>query len=221
MRHSWVVWGLVCVLGCACGRTPAVGNAEVVVPTPEAMVSPSPATVASPSPPPSPESLPRAGVAIYLTTGDITPADLVPYPKPGGEATPPALDEIPLQASPILSQDDIVMYDGATHAFTLTPEAMERLAGSLVALAGPPFVVTVDGEPICVGAFWSPLSSQSFGGVVTMVMPDGTPAVVGGVSEGDVYQIALGYPGPDFFRGEDPCGDPRILDALDSVGKLK
>jgi hypothetical protein len=36
-----------------------------------------------------------------------------------------------------------------------------------------------------------------------------------------VIRLELGYPGPDFFVGQDPRSDPRILDALESAGKLR
>jgi hypothetical protein len=52
-------------------------------------------------------------------------------------------------------------------------------------------------------------SSMSSDGVVLLSSPDGG------------YRIERGYPGFDCFCGQDPRGDPRILDALDAAGKLR
>ena len=149
-----------------------------------------------------------------VTDDDVTATDVVAGSELGRVVSASALDELPLQASPIISQDDILTYDGDSHVFTLAPAAMERLAGWALPIAGSPFVVTVDGRPIYAGAFWTPLSSLSFDGVVLLTGPDGSPF-------GDDFRIELGYPGPDFFNGEDPRGDPRILAALDAGGKLR
>jgi hypothetical protein len=73
--------------------------------------------------------------------------------------------------------------------------------------------VCVDRQPIYSGAFWVAYSSLSFDGVVidTFLATQDKP----------VLQIALGYPGPGFFQGEDPRSDPRIVQALKEAGKLK
>ncbi|MBN1248822.1 MAG: hypothetical protein JXC32_14270 [Anaerolineae bacterium] len=151
-------------------------------------------------------------LAIYLVAGDLTPADLLAE-STDGDATALPVDKIPLQSEPLLTLADIVAYDAATHAFTLTTTATERLAALNIRVSGLAFVLTVAGEPVYAGAFWTPLSSLSYDGVVIMLMPDGTPAF-------GPYRIELGYPGPDFFQGADPRGDPRILDALVQAGKL-
>ncbi|MGC9523837.1 MAG: hypothetical protein ACP5HG_18450, partial [Anaerolineae bacterium] len=149
----------------------------------------------------APQPLATPDLAIYLTAEGVTPADLLPEDA-GPEGATRSLEEIPLQAGPLLTLVDIVSYDAVTHAFTLTAEATERLAQLAIPVAGPPFVLTVDDQPIYGGAFWTPLSSLSYDGVVIMLMPTGEPAF-------ETYRIELGYPGPDFFRGEDPRGDPR------------
>jgi hypothetical protein len=80
-----------------------------------------------------------------------------------------------------------------------------------VKVNGIPFMVTVGSEPIYAGAFWTPLSSLSFDGVVIMqpFSPDET-----------VIQIALGYPGSDATTRGDPRSDPRVMEALRAAGKL-
>jgi hypothetical protein len=123
------------------------------------------------------------------------------------------LDAIPLQAEPILTQNDIVRYDARTHGFDLTPEAVARLEALHLPVSGPPFVVTVGPDRIYAGAFWTPLSSLSFDGVVILTL-------LGQSSEGQTYRIDLGYPGPAFYTGADPRGDLRIMQALEQGGRL-
>jgi hypothetical protein len=156
------------------------------------------------------EPVPSAALALYTVAEGVTPFDLLP--STDDAATMP-LDEVPLQPEPLLTMSDIVSYDAATHVFTLTTQATERLAALDVPIMGPAFVLTVAGEPIYGGAFWTPLSSASYDGVVIMLMPDGSPAF-------GTYRIELGYPGPGFFQGPDPRDDPRVLDALSQAGKL-
>ncbi len=203
------VWTLLCsLLLTACGGVPVTearsperqGGTHGPSEGPEVAISTAPQPVATPE------------LAIYLTAEGVTPTDLLPEDA-GPEGTIRSLDEIPLQAEPLLTLVDIVSYDAVTHAFTLTVEATERLAQLAVSVAGPPFVLTVDGEPIYAGAFWTPLSSLSYDGVVIMLMPTGEPAF-------EIYRIELGYPGSDFFRGDDPRSDPRVMEALEKAGKL-
>jgi hypothetical protein len=154
---------------------------------------------------------PEAGgneLAIYLTLESFTPAQLVLEP---GVID---LDTIPLETEPILTQDDIVRYDAETHTFDLTLEAAERLEALQWPLRGPAFVVTVGTDRIYAGAFWTPLSSLSFDGIVILWLPHAS-------SEGYTYRVDLGYPGPDFFTGPDPRSDSRILQALERGGLLE
>ena len=78
--------------------------------------------------------------------------------------------------------------------------------------SGVPFVMKAYEQPIYAGAFWTPLSSLSFDGVVILQPLD--PA-------GQTLYIELGYPGPDFFTSEDPRGNPRLLQALEDAGLIR
>lgn len=199
---------LLCSLSfAACQAPPVTGSDAPLADGLPAAGAPSPMPAA---PSPAPATLPD--LALHLAAGNVTPADLLPD-SATREGTALDLREIPLQAEPLLTLDDIVAYDAATHVFTLTTTATERLAGLPIPVAGPAFVLMVDGDPIYAGAFWTPLSSLSYDGVVIMLMPDGQPAF-------GSYRIELGYPGPGFFQGDDPRGDPRVLDALRQGGKL-
>jgi len=141
------------------------------------------------------------GLAIYLTDERILPAQLA------------ALSHLELEEKPILSEGDILSYTWATHEMTLTEEAAERLQALHPPTQGRAFAVCVDGAPIYAGAFWPGYSSQSFDGVTI------DPILVH--PENPVAQIQLGYPGPDFFRGDDPRSDERIRLALAEAGKLR
>ena len=145
------------------------------------------------------------GFAIYLLAKDVPSADLYTTD----------LEQLSLEGQPILSDHDLISYDGATHVMQLTAAAYRRiqqLFSMPVDVSGIPFVVSVGEEPIYAGVFWTPLSSLSFDGVVIM-QPFG--------EDDHRLRIELGYPGPDFYGGKDPRADPRIMESLESSGKLK
>ena len=143
--------------------------------------------------------------AIYLLEEGFRSSEL-----PGAD-----LSALPLQGKPFLTTGDILAYVWQRHEMELSAEAFARVSSLFerpVRTDGLPFVVTVGEERIYAGAFWMPLSSLSFDGVVIM-----DPL---GADEPRIA-ISLGYPGPDFFQGEDPRTDERILAALQSAGKLE
>ncbi len=140
--------------------------------------------------------------ALYLTEEHFTPQQL--------ESTP--LSEIPLLAEPLLTTDDLQAYALPSHTLTLHPGAAARLESLPIKMSGRAFVLRVGDEPIYAGAFWTPLSSLSFDGVVIQVLPS---------AGASTFEIELGYPGPDFFPGPDPRSDPRIFRILERAGKLE
>jgi hypothetical protein len=149
-----------------------------------------------------PESEDETGeLAIYLTTEEVAPADLL------GEVD---LAALPLQTQPLITADDILAYDVTSHTFTLRPEVAAALSLAEIPTSGLPFVLYVGEEPVYGGAFWTPLSSLSFDGVVI------EPWLPGGEN---AFRVSLGYPGPDFFEGDDPRADPRVLAALSEPEK--
>jgi hypothetical protein len=81
-----------------------------------------------------------------------------------------------------------------------------------VRVDGIPFVVCVGTERIYTGGFWTPLSSLAYDGVIIMQPWDTNETTI---------QIALGYPAPEVFSGDDPRADTRIMDALEQDNKLK
>ena len=140
------------------------------------------------------------GFAIYLTKGDIPPAQM------------PALSHVDTAEPPIISMKDIITYNAQTHELKLTTSAFERISQLDVPVIGRSFVVCVDKKPIYWGAFWTPISSLSFDGV-TIWKPLS--------SEGPhVITIELGYPSSSFYGGEDPRNNPEVMRSLEQAGKL-
>jgi len=125
------------------------------------------------------------------------------------------LNDLELQEEPILSIDDIIAYSRETHEIELTAEAYERIQQLFTLPAkvrGIPFVVCVGADRIYAGAFWTPVSSISFDGVVICQPFDLDKRVI---------RIVLGYPCPEAFTGKDPRSDLRVLQSLEAVAKLK
>lgn len=145
------------------------------------------------------------GFAISLLARDIPPAQLVRSDLRGVE----------LQPAPLLTAADLVSYSRASHVMELTPDAYARVRAIFpmpVRVEGIPFVVTVDGEPIYAGAFWTPASSLSFDG----------PFIMQPFSEDQrLIRIELGYPSNVAFTASDPRSDARVMRALEAAGKLQ
>lgn len=141
------------------------------------------------------------GFAIYLTRDDIPVSQME------------VLSHVEIADEPVISIDDIISYDWETHEIELTPGAYERVIGLQVPTSGKSFVVCIDKAPVYWGAFWTPVSSQSFDGV-TIWIPSFN------VKENTI-KLELGYPSSGFFTGEDPRASPDIMQSLEQAGKLK
>jgi hypothetical protein len=124
---------------------------------------------------------------------------------------PALLSRIKLSEEPILSIDDIVSYNEESHEIKITTSAVERLHD--LNPAGKSFVVAVGRQPIYLGRFMAAYFSVSFDGVVILWPPMS--------NSGENLRIQLGYPGPNFFEGQDPRSDPRIFEALRQASKLR
>ena len=142
---------------------------------------------------------------VYLVKQDISPQQMIDAD----------LSELRLEDTPLLSIDDIAAYSWETHEMELTAYASERMARleiSRLGMAGLPFVVCAGGERIYGGALWTSYSSVPYDGIVIDVYP---------ASSGQPLPIQLGYPSPEWFRGEDLRFDERIRQALEEWGKLR
>ena len=108
----------------------------------------------------------------------------------------------------VISDLDIISYNKTSHEMKLTEAGVSRIEGLQVPLNGAGFAIRVEGEEIYRGAFWSPVSSLPYHGVVIeTVVNDNT------------VKIEAGYPS-SHFQGEDPRNNPEIFDYLNRVGKL-
>jgi hypothetical protein len=125
------------------------------------------------------------------------------------------INQIRLESEPIISSEDVILYDQASHTIELTQAAYTRVQKTFpmpVKVDGIPFVICVGKERIYAGAFWTPLSSISFDGVVILQPMDTTKTTI---------QITLGYPVQAVFTGKDLRADPRIIKSLEQDKKLK
>jgi len=138
--------------------------------------------------------------AIYLTENSVSPSQM------------PALSQVKLASQPLIDINDIVTYDAKTHEIVLTENAYQRILHLQVPTSGTSFVVCAGGKPIYDGAFWTPISSQSYSGII----------IEKPLASNDVHsiQISPGYPAFSFFQGEDRRNDPTIMNALEKAGKL-
>ncbi len=217
---AWALVALVVAggLGGAPGREAATapmvtGDGRPAVPTstpPAAAVEDAAHTPAGPRPGSAPETSAQRAEALTITlTGErVASADMLAADSLGD-------DEIAV--APLLTADDFLAYDVASHVFTLTVEAAERVAALDVPTNGRSFILAVGGTPIYAGAFWAPYSSLSYDGVVIMILPGYTDGP-GFAPESGTFRLELGYPGSSFFSGSDPRSDPRVVDALVRLG---
>ena len=148
----------------------------------------------------------RGGFAIYLVDQAITAQEMLQAD----------LGELRLEEAPIISLDDIVAYNLATHEIQLTDSAYEKIGGLAVPVQGAPFVVCVGHERIYGGAFWTSYSSLSYEGIVI----DTLPAMADDPDQ--ALRIELGYPESlELFVGEDPRSHFRIVESLAAANKLR
>ncbi len=145
------------------------------------------------------------GFAIYLPARDVPPSQLA------------TLSHMEIADTPLISGADVGSYAQDAHEIELTAQAFARITELEVPVAGRSFVVCVDRRPIYAGAFFTPISSLSFDGVV-ITKPLDSEAAAGGAH---VIRIELGYPGPAFFSGEDPRADRAVLESLEQAGRLR
>jgi hypothetical protein len=140
------------------------------------------------------------GFAIYLTREDIPPSHME------------ALSHVNLADLPVIGIDDVIAYNAQTHELKLNQDAFKLISQLEVPTSGKSFLVCVDKNPVYWGAFWTPISSQSFDGV-TIWKPFS-------LSPPYIVTLELGYPSSSFYGGEDPRNEPGIISAFERAGKL-
>jgi SAM-dependent methyltransferase len=149
---------------------------------------------------------PTNSFGIYLATGPIDPR-LTRSGK--GDWS-----QITLAPAPVISAEDIVVYDFPKHTMNLRPEALARISRPPV--DGTPFVVVANGERIYLGAFVTGASSMSFA-VPTIVVDRWSTDTN---HHREMVVIERAYPQPSFGVPPDPRGDERVKQALAAMEKL-
>lgn len=133
-----------------------------------------------------------------------------------GKALKMDINSLPLSNTPLITASEIKSYDWDTHSFRLTP-GLGYLIPPIdnVGVRGMPFVVTVKGKRIYLGAFWSELSSLGFPAPVIRASGYSWMSFKPAIDE-----IMRSTPGDSFATGPDPRGNPLIKEALKDAGKL-
>lgn len=135
---------------------------------------------------------------IYLTAQDIQPEQLV------------IMSYIEPAETPVVSVDDIIVYDRDSHSIVLKENAKNQLENLEIPVSGKSFLVCVDRQPKYAGAFWILISSIPFRGPVILVQ-EPLP---------DTIRIQLGYPEGIDNTYDDPRDHPDVMAALEKAGKL-
>jgi hypothetical protein len=146
------------------------------------------------------------GFAIYLTKGDIRPAEM------------PSLSRVSIQDEPIIDIEDIIDYNSASHQITLTENASNRISNLSVPMDGKSFVVCVNKKPVYWGTFWSSFSSAVAPASRVIVSYPLSHRVQTGNAEG--IQVNPNILELSYYGADDPRNDPEILNSFDRFGKL-
>jgi hypothetical protein len=113
-----------------------------------------------------------------------------------------------LEATPVVAYDEIISYDAATCTFDIDPAAAARLQD----LYQSAFAVTISGETVYTGYFWSGFSSH----IVDWVVADLLTLEMSGK-----LRMELGYPYlMDGMNIPDNRNDNRLLSVFHRDGKL-
>jgi hypothetical protein len=123
------------------------------------------------------------------------------------EASAIPLDALPLATSPHRTLYSVLAYTWSSHTITVHPGTTgeDLMAGvPPVGVSGVPFVISVDGERVYLGAFMTQVSSIYFPGPTIFVeeLTDETIRIQAGGS------------------GLDPRDDPRVMNVMAESGKL-
>jgi len=109
---------------------------------------------------------------------------------------------------PVITDEDIVWYEAYFSRIKLTERGIEKIKALRVGVYGEPFTIMIGETEIFRGAFWTPISSVGYSGII-IEQPMG---------QTDVIQLQRGY--PPGTGDIDPRSDPRITAYFQSIGKL-
>jgi hypothetical protein len=107
----------------------------------------------------------------------------------------------------VISDKEIISYNKTSHEIKLKEEGVKKIKALRVPVSGRPFVIKLNCKEIYNGAFWSPISSKSYSGIVILI-------------EDNSVKIENGYPSSEFFKGIDPRNNSEIFSYFQKVEKL-
>ena len=120
------------------------------------------------------------------------------------EAAGTAIDRLELEDAPVITLNDITDYYWNSQSFKVKKEGLSDQLRKPVKLSGTPFVVVVNGERICVGTFWTMLSS---------VWPPEIPVIsIDGIWHDGIDKLQI--------RNGEAMKDRRIYDVMKKAGVL-
>ncbi len=110
---------------------------------------------------------------------------------------------------PVITDEDIVWYDANDCSFKLTEMGIEKIKALRVGVYGEPFTIRIGKTVIQRGAFWTPISSVGYVGII-IEQP---------IGQTDTIQLRIGYP---LGTGDiELRSDYRIMAYFQRIGKLK
>ena len=115
----------------------------------------------------------------------------------------------------IILDDDILWYNASDYSIKLTDSGIKKIKTLRIGVYGEPFIVKVGKTEIFRGAFWIPVSSVNYRGIVIIAPLQ--------VEEYNIIKFELGYP-PEISvenSSTDRRNDSRIIIHFRNVGKLK
>ena len=146
------------------------------------------------------------GFAIYLTQDNISVDKM------------PALNQIKIADTPLITLSDIVSYNFSTYQLTLTAEASNLISNLVVPTSGLSFVVCINRKPVYWGDFWSEPSSAFVPTscvIVSYPLSHSVQTNPASAPQIDPHILELDYNG-----NNDPRNNPEILQSLEQAGKL-
>ena len=140
------------------------------------------------------------------------------------QATETDLDRLILEDTPVITLNDITDYYWNSQVFKVRKEGLSEQLQKAFKLSGTTFVVTVNGERIYLGAFWTMLSSvwppETPIIYIDGLWNDGTQILPEGINweepeENEIYfEISIG------IRASETIKDKRIYDVMKRAGVL-
>lgn len=130
------------------------------------------------------------------------------------------LKDLVIDGTPLLTEADIVAYNWRNHTIQLKPGVGKRLYEAVkLGNMHIPFVVQVEGEPIYLGAFRPPFTSN-LASLPHISLMELNPSLPGSQrSTKDTITIADSQIPPEGQASRDPRSDDRLKEALQKAGK--